>query len=253
MIRIARTPMATALVFAVVTALPSVASEAGTVGTLSEDSPDEAPALIVSADFNGDGIADLAEVTSPDRDPSGPRYLTVLLGRGGGTFRQAGSRPVLGRDPRSIVVGDFNGDGFPDVIVGDGDGSLIELLGDGKGNLLRVGDVARLGSIMSIAVGDFDHDGILDLAVSDPLANQVTVFLGSGNGSFRPVWTFSLPTQGMFYHLVSADFNGDGLPDLAVVNEDGDSFEVMIGNGNGTFTYAPALSHVRDPLFHCVT
>jgi hypothetical protein len=246
-------PVAMAFILAVVTALPAVASAAATASASTEDAPDETPALIVMADFNRDGIADIAEVTLPDGDRSGPRYLTVLLGQGDGAFRHAISRPVLGRDPKSIVVGDFNGDGFPDVIVGDGDGSLIELLGDGKGNLVQTGDIARLGSIVSIAVGDFDHDGILDLAVSDSRANKVTVFLGSRNGSFRPIWTFRLPMQGKVYHLVSADFNGDGIPDLAVTNEDEDTFEVMIGNGNGTFTYAPALSHIKDPNEHCVT
>ncbi len=251
MIRIA--PTATALVFAIVTALPSVASAAGAARAVSGDDPDEAPALIVTADFNGDGIADLAEVTPPDGDPSGPRHLTVLLGRGDGTFRQTASRPALGRDPRSMVVGDFNRDGFPDVIVGDSDGSLIELLDDGKGNLVPAGDVARLGSVESIAIGDFDRDGVLDLAVSDPLANTVTVFLGSGNGSFRPVWTFTLPAQGKFYHLITADFNGDGLPDLAIVNDDGDEFVVMIGTGSGTFSYAPELSHTKNPITHCLT
>jgi hypothetical protein len=58
---------------------------------------------------------------------------------------------------------------------------------------------------------------------------------------------------GKVFHLAAADFNGDGLLDLAVTYEDEESFEVMIGNGNGTFTYAPALSHTRDPNSHCVT
>ena len=110
-----------------------------------------------------------------------------------------------------------------------------------------------LGSVVSIAVGDFDRDGMLDLAVSDARANTVTVLLGSGNGSFRPIWTFQLPMPGKVFHLAAADFNGDGLLDLAVTYEDDESFEVMIGNGNGTFTYAPALSHTRDPNSHCVT
>jgi hypothetical protein len=253
MIRIARSPIATAFVFAVVAALPSAASASGTIGSFSEDASDHAPALVVMADFNRDGIADMAEVTLPDGDPSGPRYLTVLLGRGDGTFRQAASRPLVGRDPRSIVVGDFNADGIPDVIVGGGDGSLAELLGDGTGNLVPAGEIARLGSVVSIAVGDFDHDGKLDLAVSDFSTNKVTVFLGLGNGSFRSIWTFRLPMQGKVFHLVSADFNGDGLADLAVISEDEESFEVMIGNGNGTFTNAPGLSHLKDPNSHCVT
>jgi hypothetical protein len=234
-------------------ALLPVNPAAGAVSVPSGDDSDDAPALIVTADFNRDGIADIAEVTVPDGDPSGSRYLTLLLGQKDGTFKQADSRPALGRDPQSIVVGDLNGDGIPDVTVGDADGSLLELLGDGAGNLVLTREIAHLSSIASIAVGDFNHDGILDLAVSDPHANTVTVFLGAGHGSFRSSWTFSLPMPGTVFHLVAADFNGDGLPDLAVTNEDQDTFEVMIGNGNGTFTYEPALSHVLDPNAHCAT
>jgi hypothetical protein len=207
----------------------------------------------VTADFNRDGIADIAEVASPDGDSTGPRYLTLLLGQKDGTFKQVDSSPVLGHNPQAIVVDDLNGDGIPDVIVGDADGSLLELLGDGKGNLIPAGNIGHIGSVASIAVGDFNHDGILDLAVSDPRANAVTVFLGTGHGSFRAAWTFALPMPGTVFHLVAADFNGDGIPDLAVTNEDQDTFEVMIGNGNGTFTYEPSLSHVPDPNAHCVT
>jgi hypothetical protein len=253
MIGASKTPTVMVFIFAVVTALPAVATAAGAVSTFSEDTPDQAPALIAMADFNRDGIADMVEVTPPDRDHSGPRFLIVLLGSRDGTFQQADSRPLLGSDPRAIVVGDFNSDGFPDVIVGDGDGSLMELLGDGTGNLVPAGNIAHLDSVVSIAVGDFDHDGILDLAVSDSRANTVTVFLGTGNGSFRSTWKFRLPMQGKEFYLAVADFNGDGIPDLAVINEDEDSFEVMLGNGNGTFTNAPALSHLKDPNAHCVT
>jgi hypothetical protein len=151
------------------------------------------------------------------------------------------------------VVGDFNGDGNPDLIVGDGDGALMELIGDGKGNLVSAGEIAHLGSVVSIAKSDFNHDGIPDLAVSDFRANSVTILLGAGNGSFRPSWSFPLPMRGTIFHLAAADFNGDGIPDLAITNDDEDTFEVMLGNGNGTFTYAPALSNVKDPNSYCPT
>jgi hypothetical protein len=216
------------------------------------DDDDKTP-LVVVGDFNRDGIADIAEIAATDDDHPGPRMLTMRLGRGDGTYRLAASTALAGSDPRTLVVGDFNGDGIPDVIVGDGDGTLTELLGDGKGNLALAGVVARVSSVASIAVGDFNRDGTLDLAVSDPLANTVTILLGSGNGAFRPAWTFHLPMQGKVYHLATADFNGDGVPDLAVTNDDEDTFEVMLGNGNGTFTYAPELSHVLDPNEHCTT
>ena len=158
---------------------------------------------------------------------------------------------MAGHDPRAIVLGDFNGDGNPDLIVGDGDGSLIEFLGDGTGQLVPFGEIAHFGSVVSIAMGDFNHDGRLDLAVSDPRAGSVTVLLGAGNGSFQQAWSFSLPMRGIDFHVAAADFNQDGMLDLAVTNDDDASYEVMLGNGNGTFTYAPALSNVMDPNAHC--
>jgi hypothetical protein len=219
----------------------------------SDDDPAEAAPLIVTGDFNRDGIADMAQVTMPDGDPAGRRLLTVLLGQRDGGFQESGAALMLGSDPESIAVGDFNGDGNPDVIVGDGDGSVIELLGDGKGNLVPNGDIAHLSAAVSIAVGDFNHDGRLDLAVADSRSSNVTVLLGSGDGSFRSTWSFTLPRKGVVYHLAAADFNGDGIPDLAVTNLDEETFDVMLGNGNGTFTYAPALSKVKDPNAHCAT
>ncbi|HEY1901808.1 MAG TPA: VCBS repeat-containing protein [Terracidiphilus sp.] len=234
-------------------ASPPAKPAAGAVSASPDDDSDDTPALIVTADFNRDGIADIAEVAWPEGNSTGPRYLTLFLGQKDGTFKEADSSPVLGHDPQSIVVDDLNGDGIPDVIVGDADGTLLELLGDGKGNLIPAGSIGHIGSVASIAVGDFNRDGILDLAVSDPHANAVTVFLGTGNGSFRAAWTFALPRPGTVFQLVAADFNGDGIPDLAVTNEDQDTFEVMIGNGNGTFTYEPKLSHLADPNAHCVT
>ena len=212
--------------------------------------PDEPAHLVVTADFNRDGIADLAEVSAP---AGGMRVLTVLLGEPGGGFRAAGAELALGRDPKSLVTGDFNGDGIPDLLVGDGDGAVSEFLGDGTGKLVSAGEIAHLGSVSAIAVADFNHDGALDLAVSDSQDSVVTVLLGDRNGAFRTVWSFPLPMRGKVFRVFTADFNGDGLPDLAVTNDDDGSFQVMLNNGNGTFTYAPQLSKLVDPNAHCAT
>jgi hypothetical protein len=243
------------IILALLVASPAVPIHAQAPTASPQAPADQSHSLVVTADFNQDGIADTARVSAPAGDPSGPRLLTVSLGRGDGRYRQVSSTPLPGHDPQAIVVGDFNGDGVSDVIVGDGDGSLTEFLGDGKGNLLPGAAIAPLGSVVSIAVGDFNRDGILDLAVSDSSANKVTILLGSGKGAFQNDWSFSLPMQGKDYLLASADFNGDGIPDLAVTEKDADddSFEVLTGNGNGTFTDAPALSHLRDPNAHCIT
>jgi hypothetical protein len=213
---------------------------------------DNEPRLVIgTGDFNHDGIADVVEVTSPAGDESGSHFLTVLLGRKDGTFTSVTSQSLIGMDPTALVIGDFNGDGNQDVIVGDENGAVLEFLGDGKGNMIATGSVATFGSIASMASGRFTEDGHLDLVVSDFSSNSAIVLIGAGNGSFEPAWAFSLPMQGKQFHVATADFNQDGIADLVITSDDDDDYEVMLGNGNGTFTYAPQLSHLRDPKSYC--
>jgi hypothetical protein len=249
MIRTAVAPLSMALLLAAQLAVPT-ASRASTPGAGDDEDAYIAP-LAVTADFNGDGIADIARVKAATGNNKKPHSLIVLLGRKDGSFAPETFEATIGNDPDSIVVGDFNHDGIPDVIVGDADGSLRELLGDGSGKLKPGQQIAPVSSIASIAVGDFNHDGVLDLAVSDSRTSKVTVLLGAGGGAFSASWSFNLPRQGKEYHLSAADYNGDGIVDLAVTEDD--SFEVMTGNGNGTFSYSAALSHGRDPNAHCTT
>jgi hypothetical protein len=217
------------------------------------DDPDERSVVLATGDFNRDGIADIVKATLADGKSTGQYVLSVQLGQADGTFRNVASHHPIGRDPRALVVGDFNGDSNLDVIVGDRGGTLLEFLGDGKGNMVDAGNIATLGSVASIAVGDFTHDGKLDLVVSDSRSNLATILLGAGDGSFRRTWSFELPRRGTEFHVATADFNGDGIADLVITNEDDNNYEVMLGNGNGTFTYAPELSHLKDPYSYCPT
>lgn len=234
---------------------PTVSSHIGESEQSSQDDPDEVPPLIVTGDFNRDGIADIARITSRAQGSSEPNRLVVLLGQANGTFKTTTSQLVPQRTPRAIVGGDFNSDGIPDLIVGNEDGTLTLLLGDGTGRFNSVHDITRLESIISIAAADFNGDGILDIAVSDWRASSVTILLGDGKGSFGHTWSFPLRMRGTKPHIAAADFNGDSVLDLAVIydEDEGDTFDVMLGNGNGTFTIAPERGFTRDPNSHCNT
>lgn len=235
---------------------PAVSHGASVSGQLSEDDPDEASSLIVTGDFNRDGIADIAKITSHADGTSQSSYLTVLLGQTNGTYRVLTSKLAQGRTPRAMVSGDFNNDGVLDLIIGDEDGTLTLFLGDGTGSFSAIHEIAHLDSVVSIAVSDFNKDGILDVAISDWRAGSVTVLLGTGKASFDHMWSFPLRMRATKPHIAVADFNGDGVPDIAVVygqDEEEETFDVMLGNGNGTFTIAPERGFTRDPNSHCNT
>jgi hypothetical protein len=126
---------------------------------------------------------------------------------------------------------------------------------DGTGHVAPGREIAHQESITSVAVSDFNKDGIADIAASDWRASAVTVYLGSGKGSFDHTWSFPLRMRGTAPQIATADFNGDGISDLAVVYGDDDNpmFDVMLGNGNGTFTIAPERGFSRSPNAHCNT
>jgi hypothetical protein len=235
-------------------ASPAIASGAEASEKQSDDT-EEASRLTVVADFNRDGIVDIAKATSRAGNSSGPGILMVSLGKLDGTFRQTFSKPVLGHDPRSIVAVDANRDGIADLIVGDDDGSLTLFLGDGAGNLVAAGNIAHLDSVVSITVGDFNHDGIPDMAVSDWRSGSLVLLFGVSDGSFARGRSFPLRMPGTVPNLVAADFNKDGIPDLAVVyGDDGAyTYDVMLGDGKGNFSPSPELSFFRDPNSHCNT
>jgi hypothetical protein len=207
----------------------------------------EAPP-VATADFNRDGIADVASVAADG-------MLTVRLGRSDGTFQETASMPVAGRKPRALIADDFNADGIPDLLIGNEDGTVMLFLIDGTGRFAPGREIAHLQSVTSIAVADFNKDGIADIAVSDSRASTVTVYFGSGNASFEHTWSFPLRMRGTAPQITAADFNDDGIPDLVVVYGDGDdpTFDVMLGNGNGTFTIAPERGFSRSTNSHCST
>jgi hypothetical protein len=99
-------------------------------------------------------------------------------------------------------------------------------------------------------VGDLNGDGIADLAVTNFLSNDVSVLLGNGDGTFQAAVNYVVgPSAAPPLCLAVADFNRDGLPDLAVAFAGG--VRLLLGNGDGTFQTTP-LSYVAGSYFSAV-
>jgi len=165
-----------------------------------------------------------------------------LEGASNGLGWQIVSNPMTGSYPQSIAIGDFNGDGIPDLAVANtGSGTVSILLGNGDGTFTQAPlSPVTVGSYpFSLLVADFNGDGIADLAVTNYGDGTLTVLLGRGNGSFQqahnsPIRIGANPTQ-----LVTGDFNGDGIADLAAIDlEINGAITILLGAGDGTFSQA---------------
>jgi hypothetical protein len=219
-------------------------------------------------DVNGDGILDIVTANGfPGNEfVTGGQGVSILLGNGDGTFKPARTILATG-NPSSIVIGDFNGDGKPDIIIafnsefGFGVTTLSILRGNGDGTFQAPSaiplpffsgfDTVNVVGVSSIAAADFNGDGRLDLAVgvSAVTTNTVTggspfavydveVLLNRGNETFTAVDT---PLDSVIepQPLVVADFDGDGRLDLIASDS-----TVLLGNGDGTFRTIPSSNGV---------
>lgn len=189
---------------------------------------------VVTADFNGDGIPDLAMASR-----SG---ISIALGKGDGTFKPRVTY-ASGGAPLFLVVADLNGDGHLDLIAANVFRTISVLLGKGDGTFEAQTSYRVVEGPTSIAVGDFNGDGKPDLLVasSDINSSGLSLLLNNGDGTFGKAKEFDSnlsPTS-----VVAGDFNHDGKLDAATINSNGVS--VLLGNGDGTFqtpvTYSTGL------------
>ena len=175
------------------------------------------PMGVAVGDFNADGKLDAAVASGGSAKYPGSG-VTVSLGNGDGTFREASSSPIsLGQSLSAIVTADFNGDGKLDLAVTDSAGNaVIILLGNGDGTFGTPTTIPVGNSPLAIIAGDFNNDGKLDLAVANFADGTITLLLGNGDGTFTQAAGSPYAVGAGPFQIAAADFNGDGKLDLAV-------------------------------------
>jgi len=211
------------------------------------------PTAIVAGDFNHDGHLDLAVANYGEVEATGSGTVSILLGRGDGTFVAGATYPMLG--PVALVTGDLDGDGNLDlaVLIDDYNGNLSANILQGKGDgTFQTGKNYGAGTgvgVGAMAIGDFTGDGKPDLAFFSVVNG--TGFIGTlvndGSGGFTGEVGCSLAAQGRV-SLAVGDFNNDGRLDVAVAIGTGSSIAICLGNGDGTFSVASSLAVGTNPV-----
>ena len=212
----------------------------------------QGPVALVAADFRNIGEQDLGVLNEIDNT------VTILLNQGTGAptqFAQATNSPIsLGRArtqvppvPAAMAAGNLNPntDSLPDLLVTDPVANTVTvLLASAAANgsfTIQPNPIAVGKEPSAIAVGTFNSNtnSNLGFVVTNFADNTYSVFTGNGDGTFAEVngSPFALPAgeTGPFAITV-ADFNNDGRPDLAIVNQTSNNVTVLEGNGDGTFT-----------------
>ena len=208
------------------------------------------PTCVAVADFNGDGAPDLVVANY------GSSQVSVLLGNGYGTFQPALNYPSYatssGIQPYSVAVGDFNGDGKPDLVVSnysntgfpfEAGATVSVLLGNGDGSFQPPVEYAAGSGPLAVAVADVNADGHPDLLVANNFSDNVSILLGNGDGTFRQALNADAGDRPVA--VIVDDFNADGIPDLAVANSFAGTISVLLGSGDGTFR--ERVAYPTDP------
>src|SRR5712664_1783415 len=194
--------------------------------------------------------------------------VSVLLGsveaagKATGLFTEAPGSPfAVGKNPRSVIVADFNGDGFLDLaVVNQGDNSISLFRGHGDGTftefpgspfkltntttISETAPVAMVSANFRNRTNIFNGGSLVDLAVANQGSNNVTILLSSVDQNLNVTLTeapnspISVGTTPVA--IATGDLNTDGVPDLAVVNQGSATVTVLLGSSNldATFTEA---------------
>ena len=192
---------------------------------------------VAAADFNSDGRPDLASSNYNGGDGTG--NVTVFLRNPTTGFSPEGGGYPLPY-PGTIVGADFTGDRQPDLVIGSAftDTTYAFTRNAGTG-FTSEGSYPGAGHRTGLAAADFNGDGRLDVASANDTAGTVSILLRNAANNGFTVVNPDIAIGPRTLKLTAADFNADGLVDLAATSYEGDIVTVLLGQGNGTFV--PAL------------
>jgi Subtilase family/FG-GAP-like repeat len=206
------------------------------------------PTSVATGDFNGDGKTDWVVSNGGSND------LWVYFGNGDGTAQLPQIVALTGAAPLQVVAADLRKTGVLDLVVAEADTQTIGvLLGNGDGTFQAETTYFVQGPPLSLGVADVNGDGKLDIVAGISGTIPLVTLLGDGTGKFGPpVGSESFNSLATFSTsaLVLKDLNGDGFPDVTLV-DDGTlvaGAHSYINNGDGTFKHSSFFFESAPPI-----
>ncbi|MEP6539179.1 MAG: VCBS repeat-containing protein [Bryobacteraceae bacterium] len=197
---------------------------------------------IAVADLDRDGNLDVIAVCTD------PNITVVLKGKGDGTFADA-VRLGFGARGLAVLASDLNGDGIPDLAVGQ-DRSVLVAFGNGDATFAPATAYAVNGEPVAIRAADLNGDGIPDLVIAavdstNYGTGSVSILLGTAAATFRSITAVPV---GRPADLAIGDFNNDKVPDVAIASGYNSEYYVALGNGDGSLGIPAKFEMKEGPL-----
>jgi len=212
----------------------------------SNFTPTEFSAGVVSADFNGDGFADVVALSTvlPPASAS-PSNIKAYLSTAAGVF----SAPVATADGFKslyLAAADLNGDGLVDVVSASFDDGALNVFFNNKTSPGTFNPAVALNSpgASQVAIADMNGDGLPDLVSAD---FNVSLFVQTSAGTFAA--PISLYGAGANW-VALGDLNGDGATDIALTDSVGVKALMHTGAASATTFAAPVTVFTQSPNFN---
>ena len=201
--------------------------------------PARSPENIYSSDLNGDGYTDLAVIAE---------YLVVFLGNGTGHFQYEGQYHA-GLSQKLLLGGDFDLDGDIDLLL-KGSYNPVSIYKNNGDGTFPTPNYYSLYQPSTVNTSDLNGDGDSDVvSVRGGFYSKLAILLGNGDGTLQNLIEYEIGPDAR--SVCIADYDGDSIEDLAVLNRSPRTASILLGNGDGTFQSKMDYPAGNDPEKAC--